>query len=152
MKFLCFLFSVIMRKFEFRFRIQVFVKSHNQMKSRTLLRKSFCIIQKERFIAAASKYDKCQLILERFYEVILPPKIPTKYFQDFRPGSLLLQGQNKRESIFLQQEGRLSFCINLDVAIFPDSEFSSFLEEVFDIVICFRDLLTFTYAIYCWLV
>ena len=43
-----------------------------------------------------------------------------KYFQDFCPGSLLLQGYYKTESIFLQTEYRLSFCVNLEVVNFQD--------------------------------
>ena len=43
-----------------------------------------------------------------------------KYFQDFCPGSLLLQGYYKIESIFLQTEYRLSFCVNLEVVNFQD--------------------------------
>ena len=43
-----------------------------------------------------------------------------KYFQDFCPGSLLLQGYYKTESIFLQTEYRLSCCVNLEVVNFQD--------------------------------
>ena len=46
------------------------------------------------------------------------PKYQRKYFYDFCPGSLLLQGYYKTESIFLQTEYRLSFCVNLEVVNF----------------------------------
>ena len=43
-----------------------------------------------------------------------------KYFQDFCLGSLLLQGQYKTESIFLQTEHRLS----IFVGILDETDFS----------------------------
>ena len=46
------------------------------------------------------------------------PKYQQKYFLDFCPGSLLLQGYYKTESIFLQTEHRLFFCVNLEVVSF----------------------------------
>ena len=58
---------------------------------------------------------KGQLISKQNCRAITSPK---KQTQDFCPGSLLLQGQYKRESIFLQKEDRLSFCINLEVVNF----------------------------------
>ena len=38
------------------------------------------------------KYAKGQLNSEWIYEIIVSPKMPTKNFKDFCPGSLLLQG------------------------------------------------------------
>ena len=60
-------------------------------------------------------FFKGQLNSEWIYEVIVCPKIPTKNYRDFCPGILLLQGYYKSESIFLQNEHRLSFGINLEV-------------------------------------
>ena len=71
------------------------------------------------------------------------PKLLPKTNQAHYPGRLLLQGQYKRESIFLQKEDRLSFCINLEVVIFQDSEFGLFFGRSFETIICFRNLLTF---------
>ena len=87
---------------------------------------------------------KGQLISKQNCRAITSPK---KQTQDFCPGSLLLQGQYKRESIFLQKEDRLSFCINLEVVIFQDSEVGLFFGRSFETIICFRNLLTFSYSI-----
>ena len=59
---------------------------------------------------------------------------------------LLLQGYNKRESIFLQKEDRLSFCINLKVAILEVAIQRSYFGRIHDTIYCFRDLLTFRYS------
>ena len=43
----------------------------------------------------------------------------------------------------MQKEHRLSFCINLEVVIFQDSEFGLFFGRSFETIICFQNLLTF---------
>jgi len=45
--------------------------------------------------------------------------------------------------MFLQKEHRLSFCINLEVVIFQDSEFGLFFGRGFETIICFRNSLNF---------
>ena len=65
-------------------------------------------------------YAKGQLISKCPYEKSVWTKYQRKYFYDFCPGSLLLQGYYKTESTFLQTEHRLSFCVNLEVVNFQD--------------------------------
>ena len=59
--------------------------------------------------------SKGQLISKCPYEKSVWTKYQRKYFC---PGSLLLQGYYKTESIFLQTEHRISFCVNLEIVNF----------------------------------
>ena len=56
---------------------------------------------------------------------------------------LLFQVWYKRESIFLQKEHILSFCINIEVVILKEQIQRSFFGRIHDTIDCFRDLLTF---------
>ena len=53
-----------------------------------------------------------------------------------------LKVNTKREFMFFLQEDRL-FCTNLEVVNFQDSELGSFFGRTYDVIICFRNLLTF---------
>ena len=59
------------------------------------------------FIMLPNEATKGLLISKCPYEKSVWTKYQRKYFQDFCPGSLLLQGYYKTESIFLQTEHRL---------------------------------------------
>ena len=54
-----------------------------------------------------------------------------KYFQDFCFESLLLQGYYKTESIFLQTEHRLTFCVNLEVVNFQNKNPGNIFVAIF---------------------
>ena len=64
-------------------------------------------------VGGTADFTKGQLISKCPYEKSVWTKYQRKYFQDFCPGSLLLQGYYKTESIFLQTEYRLSFVLTL---------------------------------------
>ena len=54
---------------------------------------------------------ECQLNSEWIYEVIISPKIPTKNYRDFSPGSLL-EGRAEISVIFGWDFGRIDDLIN----------------------------------------
>ena len=83
-----------------------------------------------------TRRGKGQLISKQNCRAITSPK---KRTQDLCPGSLLLQGQYKRESIFLQKEDRLSFCINLEVVNLEVEIQRSFFGRSYGSTILFRD-------------
>ena len=60
------------------------------------------------------------------------PKYQQIYFLDFSPWSLLLQGYYKIESIFLQTEHRLSFCVNLEVVNFQGRNLRNIFVGILD--------------------
>ena len=74
---------------------------------------------------------KGQLISECPYEKSVWTKYQRKYFKDFCPGSLLLQGYYKTESIFLQTEHKLSFCVNLEVVNFKNKNLGNIFVAIF---------------------
>ena len=71
---------------------------------------------------------KGQLISKCPYEKSVWTKYQRKYFC---PGSLLLQGYYKTESIFLQTEHRLSFCVNLEVVNFKNKNLGNIFVAIF---------------------
>ena len=79
---------------------------------------------------------KGQLISKQNCRAITSPK---KRIFDFQVYYLKV---STKESYLLAK--RLSFCINLEVVIFQDSEFGLFFERRLDTIICFRNLLTFS--------
>ena len=58
-----------------------------------------------------AKACKGQLDSEWIYEVIISPKIPTKNYQDFCPGSLL-EGRAEILAIFLEKRWPQKFILN----------------------------------------